>query len=97
MNNKMLKLGIDEFTLTIFPKEKEIISKWINTASSIIEHFSTTTKIESILNGKLEEMRHNKLQGYTTAYNLGSKVILIWESAFVLVQRHGHYINQLIS
>ncbi len=73
MNDKMLKLGIDEFTLTIFPKEKEIISKWINTASSIIEHFSTTTKIESILNGKLEEMRHNKLQGYTTAYNLGSK------------------------
>lgn len=73
MNEKKLKLGIDEFTITIFPQKNTIITKWINTASSIIEHFSNATKIESILNGKLEEMNHNKLQGYTKAYNLGSK------------------------
>ena len=59
MNEKKLKLGIDEFTITIFPQKNTIITKWINTASSIIEHFSNATKIESILNGKLEEMNHN--------------------------------------
>lgn len=70
---KEMRVGIDEFTLTILLNNKCTAMEWISCAENIIQQFLKKTKIETVLNGTLELVTSGKLQGYTTVYNLGLK------------------------
>lgn len=73
MHEKLLLLGIDEFTFTVILRDKIIINKWEDKAHSIIDEILRYTLLEKVLDGQLEEMSTGKPEGYLMAYNLGLK------------------------
>lgn len=73
MHDKLLLLGIDEFTFTVILRDKIIINKWEDKAHNIINEILRYTLVEKVLDGQLEEMAAGKPDGYPKAFNLGLK------------------------
>ena len=51
---KELLVGVDEFSLVLFPQTSIVNSKWVNTACLMIKEFLVLSKIETLFGDVVE-------------------------------------------
>ena len=66
---KELLVGVDEFSLVLFPQTSIVNSKWVNIAYLMIKEFLVLSKIETLF-GEVVEMYNKKPSAYSKAFTI---------------------------
>lgn len=83
---KELLVGVDEFSLVLFPQTSIVNSKWVNIAYLMIKEFLVLSKIETLF-GEVVEMYNKKPSAYSKAFTIEN---VPWYFAIALHEHFQH-------